>query len=105
METSEILRAIVAHCSDEKLVLWAAREMQRSRHFLASLATNYRKAISTGSLPEDLVQAMQEAIDGNDARSTLLQIRLSRREREKLDENAQEAGVSVSEYVRDRCCQ
>lgn len=103
MEASEILRAIVAHCSDEKLVLWAAREMQRTSHVPVSLATKYRQAIETGSMPDDVAAEMQKVCYADSAREIMVRIRLSRREREKLDENAQEAGMTVSEYIRSRC--
>lgn len=103
METSEILRAIVAHCTDEKLVLWAAREMQRKSHTPVSLAVKYRQVLSTGSMPDDAAKAMQAACATEAVKGVSLHIRLTNAEHERLHANAQEAGMTVSDYVRSRC--
>lgn len=109
METTDILRAIIAHASDFNLMQRASRELRREVHTPNTLWRIYRQALS---LPDTYPDAIRQAMSSYDSqmeqaqpsnKTVTVRFRCTENEKNALELFAAREGKTLSDYIRSRC--
>lgn len=110
METSVILRSIIANAHDVSIIQRAARELRRETHLPDSLWRLYRQAIQDpgAHYPDDVLSVMRDydkkmVADLPENKTVTVRFRCTENEKNIIQMLADREGKTISEFIRDRC--